>query len=252
MEIAESEETINPVVEAASKREVHEMLFLAATLLGGYVFDLPFIFISNPSLNIAGLFSRSLWMGGMSLFWVLKHQKASGYFRYSKRPYLLGFLQLIFIAVAILLFFVPTGRETSVHAMSLRILFVIMAVVSAPFVEEFFFRGLLFNHLRRNFGNLIAIALTSVMFGMVHIPRGSFWQLLVFSIAMCLVVIIFKNIILPITIHSLLNAHIYIRSSPSVVPLALSLVIALTILLMVVGILRRRSPDSIDTFQKRT
>jgi membrane protease YdiL (CAAX protease family) len=247
MEIEESEEIINPVVEAASKRESHEMLFLAVILLGDYVFELPFIFIQTPRLSIAGLFSHSIWMGGMSLFWVLKYQKTSGYFRYSKRPYLLGFLQLIFIAVAILLCFVPTGRETSVHAMSIRVLFIIMSVVSAPLVEEFFFRGLLFNHLRSNFGNLIAIALTSVMFGMIHIPRGSFLLFFFFSIAMCLVVIIFKNIILPITIHSLWNAHLYIWSSPSVVPLALSLVVALTILLMVLGILRRRSPDSVGT-----
>ena len=252
MEIAESEETISPIVETASKREFHEMFFLAAILLGSYVFDLPFIFISYPWLKLGSLFSHSIWLGGLSILWVFKHQKAPGYFRYSKRPYLLGFLQLIFIAVAILLYFVPIGKETSVYAMSFRALLVLMQVAFAPVAEEFFFRGLLFSHLRRNFGNLIAIILTSVMFGMVHIPQGTFLTLFFFSVAMCLLVMAFKNIILGITIHSLWNAHFTMWSSRSMLPLALSLTIALTILLMVVGILRRRSPDAIDTLPKRT
>ena len=51
---------------------------------------------------------------------------------------------------------------------SVAVLFVAFAVL-APVVEELFFRGLFLGAIRKRFGSAVAIALSSIVFGLVHV-----------------------------------------------------------------------------------
>lgn len=51
-----------------------------------------------------------------------------------------------------------------------RVMFPIFAVFVAPIAEEIYYRGYLYDALDRVFGELFAVAVSSLVFGMVHAP----------------------------------------------------------------------------------
>ena len=58
--------------------------------------------------------------------------------------------------------------------LSVRLLTVVLAVFSAPFVEEFVYRGILYPAVESRAGWQMGVAVTSFLFAVVHVPQ--YWQ----------------------------------------------------------------------------
>ncbi|MHC4555969.1 MAG: lysostaphin resistance A-like protein [Planctomycetota bacterium] len=92
----------------------------------------------------------------------------------------------------------------------LQILVVVVAVVVAPLLEEFLFRGLIQTVIRRFFeiqnGAWLAIVISSVVFAIIHADAGH-WPTL-FVLGLCLGYAYEKSgsLFRPVFIHSLFNA----------------------------------------------
>ncbi|MCR1824264.1 CPBP family intramembrane glutamic endopeptidase, partial [Terrisporobacter muris] len=80
----------------------------------------------------------------------------------------------------------------------------LITVVSAPIMEELFFRAIIFKRISRKFNIYIGIVISSLVFGLLHIELaviGAF----IFGIACCILYIKYKNILIPMTVHFLNN-----------------------------------------------
>jgi len=76
----------------------------------------------------------------------------------------------------------------------------LITVVGAPIMEELFFRAIIFKRISRKFNIYIGMAISSLVFGLLHIELaviGAF----VFGIACCILYIKYKNILIPMTVH---------------------------------------------------
>ncbi|SFJ65457.1 hypothetical protein SAMN02910355_3525 [Terrisporobacter glycolicus] len=76
----------------------------------------------------------------------------------------------------------------------------LITVVGAPIMEELFFRAIIFKRISRKFNIYIGMAISSLVFGLLHIELaviGAF----VFGIACCTLYIKYKNILIPMTVH---------------------------------------------------
>lgn len=78
-------------------------------------------------------------------------------------------------------------------------------VVVAPFAEEVLFRGYLFGKLRRYVPLVIAIIITSLLFGLVHFQWNVSIDTFALSVVMCLLVVWTKSLWPAIMLHMLKN-----------------------------------------------
>ena len=76
-----------------------------------------------------------------------------------------------------------SGRGSLVLLQSLHLLLLV------PLSEEFYFRGLLFDHLRRGFSAARAVVLCSLLFALLHLPTGGSLGAAVLSLLACLLVL---------------------------------------------------------------
>jgi membrane protease YdiL (CAAX protease family) len=86
------------------------------------------------------------------------------------------------------------------------ILYSIPAIILTPLLEELSFRLLVISPFRKLSGQIYAILISSLLFGFAH---GSVWTVklnaFIFGIIMSAILIITKNIVYPIIIHSFFN-----------------------------------------------
>ncbi|MHB1036516.1 MAG: CPBP family intramembrane glutamic endopeptidase [Pirellulales bacterium] len=66
---------------------------------------------------------------------------------------------------------------------------IVHLVVLVPLAEEFYFRGLLLEHLRAGFGSIPAVLLCTVLFALLHQPSGGMLGAGVLSLAACALVL---------------------------------------------------------------
>lgn len=86
-------------------------------------------------------------------------------------------LGLAFLATLLHTPQVPSPIEKLVSSPSSLALFVITAVIFAPFFEELLFRGFIQPLLSRTFGVIAGVLATAVLFGALHAPEYSWaWQ----------------------------------------------------------------------------
>lgn len=85
------------------------------------------------------------------------------------------------------------------------IAYIILAVIIAPIVEEFFFRGLIATSLKRVIGRWPGIILSSLLFGVIHCALPQVFALSFIGIVLCLAHERAKSIWLPILIHASFN-----------------------------------------------
>ncbi len=93
------------------------------------------------------------------------------------------------------------------------LLFFIVGGMVSPVAEELFFRGILYGFLRR-LGILPAVLLSTVAFVLAHLPNGGL--LLVPAVGGILFAVSYeveKNLVVPMTLHSLGNLSIFVLSS---------------------------------------
>ena len=85
-------------------------------------------------------------------------------------------------------------------------LFVSMSitVLGAPIMEELLFRAIIFKRISRKFNIYLAMILSSLIFGLLHIELAVIGAFL-FGIACCILYTKYKNILIPMTVHFLNN-----------------------------------------------
>lgn len=80
------------------------------------------------------------------------------------------------------------------------------AVIVAPIVEEVFFRGFIFNVLKRTSGLLAAACISGLFFAAVHLSLNQTAALTIFGVVQCFLYVRTKSIIYPILLHMVFNA----------------------------------------------
>ena len=86
-----------------------------------------------------------------------------------------------------------------------KALLLILPVISAPFFEELFFRGVLYKILRKRLNANLTILFTAVMFAAVHPGLNQFINILVLGLVLAYLVEKTGSIIPAITLHFLVN-----------------------------------------------
>jgi uncharacterized protein len=102
--------------------------------------------------------------------------------------------------------FFQTAREAGIMS--------IIAITLAPFMEELFFRGFLYPVLARRLGTLIAILITSALFGLLHGAQlGYSWAVLIIflvGVALTIVRAVTKSVASSFLVHVGYNATLSI------------------------------------------
>lgn len=82
------------------------------------------------------------------------------------------------------------------------------AVVIAPLVEEFFFRGFTYPALRRRLGVWPAILVSSAYFSLIHFDFFSFLPIMILGVAMAYLYERRQSIVAPAALHCMNNARV--------------------------------------------
>ncbi len=80
------------------------------------------------------------------------------------------------------------------------------AIVVAPFGEECFFRGFLYNIIKDRWGRIAAAIISSLMFASIHVALPQFIMLFIMALLQCFLYERARSIWVPIFSHALFNA----------------------------------------------
>jgi membrane protease YdiL (CAAX protease family) len=86
-----------------------------------------------------------------------------------------------------------------------RLSVILIAVVAAPLTEELVFRGCLYGFLRQTGGRFVAIAVTSVLFALIHGHIPSLAGLLILAVGLSLLYEKTGSLWAPILLHGAFN-----------------------------------------------
>ncbi len=157
------------------------------------------------------LWKRIPWSSAFGIsIWGLPRSAAQGL------VFLLGTMPILFFYTLIyhlgLNFF---GREPSLQEVAfaiseettfaMRAYFFLLAVVIAPCFEEILFRGIAMPVLAKRIGAGAAVAITSVIFALMHGHVPSLVPLFILSIGLSLAYIYSESLLVPMVMHSLFN-----------------------------------------------
>jgi uncharacterized protein len=92
------------------------------------------------------------------------------------------------------------------QTMQQRIMIIVLAVVVAPMAEEFVFRFFLYGVLRRYFGRLAGLTVSSLLFAAVHAHLPSFAPLFVLAACFTVAYEWSGSILVPMAMHCLFNS----------------------------------------------
>jgi CAAX protease family protein len=94
---------------------------------------------------------------------------------------------------------------TSTHDATLMAAFTFLAVVAAPFMEEFIFRGFLFNALLRYMPVWLAAVLSGLLFGISHASPSAFLPLAASGVVLAYVYVRSGSLTASMLTHALFN-----------------------------------------------
>lgn len=97
--------------------------------------------------------------------------------------------------------FILDTESLTIHGIGGMLLF---GVIGAPFVEELFFRGYLLTILQGR-GNLFALIVSSLIFGLIHLQPAYMLYLSVTGFVLGFAYLRTRNLLVPMTIHALNN-----------------------------------------------
>lgn len=100
--------------------------------------------------------------------------------------------------------FLPGNDSVPVGLTLAYLNYIISVVIIAPISEEFIFRGIILNRLNRIFPLIVAIIISSILFGLMHGFSGLI-HAFVFGVCMSVVYLKTENIFVSIFIHFLNN-----------------------------------------------
>ena len=87
----------------------------------------------------------------------------------------------------------------------MRVLMIFMAVIVAPITEEIYFRGFVYNILRKWSGAVSAALASALFFSVVHASLTQFISLTLFALVQCWAYEKARSLWLPILLHMLFN-----------------------------------------------
>jgi membrane protease YdiL (CAAX protease family) len=133
----------------------------------------------------------------------------------AKFVFVVGIVILMFAAEAVLSIFLPESKETDFDRLlkgagNVRFLIAFVAVFSAPLVEEWVYRGVLYGGLRRVASMWPSVLVVALLFAGVHVPQylGS-WvgmaSISVLSLTLTLIRAKTRSILPCIAVHVLFN-----------------------------------------------
>lgn len=145
-----------------------------------------------------------------------KKIRIADYFEFNKNIIVNNFLLVAFLFIILMFFLNPVSDYFDVPQNPTMkylfengniILIFITAIIAAPIIEEFIFRGWIFNELERRYNQVLAFHASSILFTIIHIQYGAIEMLLVLAIAYALAFLRIKtrNLIFPIALHFLNN-----------------------------------------------
>ncbi|MCX5688145.1 MAG: type II CAAX endopeptidase family protein, partial [Candidatus Omnitrophica bacterium] len=84
----------------------------------------------------------------------------------------------------------------------------IFVSILGPIIEEIFFRGFLYSAVRKRFGVIIGVLLSSALFSMLHTNIASFLPIMILGVLMAFLYETTSSLIAPIAVHILHNSII--------------------------------------------
>lgn len=84
----------------------------------------------------------------------------------------------------------------------------IFVSILGPVIEEIFFRGFLYSAVRKRFGVLLGVLLSSALFSMLHTNITGFLPIMILGVLMAFLYEITGSLIAPMTVHILHNSII--------------------------------------------
>jgi membrane protease YdiL (CAAX protease family) len=129
---------------------------------------------------------------------------------------ILGTVVITVVVLSLLPRIIPDSKTTPFAEMlkasnAVRYVVAFLAVFTAPLVEEFVYRGMLYSPLKRAIGMGGAVAVATSLFALVHVPQywgawGSLTGLLLLSFALTVIRAKTKSIFPCVAIHTLFNS----------------------------------------------
>jgi len=108
----------------------------------------------------------------------------------------------------------PSGLENADQDLLLAIATGMLLILVAPFAEELFFRGFLYQAFRNSLGVLPGALLSALIFGAIHFEFFKLVQLSILGVILALLFEKTGSLWSPITLHAINNtlAYIYLLS----------------------------------------
>jgi membrane protease YdiL (CAAX protease family) len=100
----------------------------------------------------------------------------------------------------------PSGLENADQDLLLAVATGMLLVVVAPFAEELFFRGFLYQAFRNSFGVLPGALLSALIFGAIHFELFKLVQLAILGVILALLFEKTQSLWPPIMLHAVNNA----------------------------------------------
>lgn len=158
------------------------------------------LYIFGEGISALGLYGRKEWLRGLKrgLIWSAAFGIITG----------LVFFGLFLFGINPLVFFRSGARPGPVYIF----LYILVAVLAGPVIEELFFRGVIYGFFRR-WGFFFGLAVSTVIFVALHsrVPGIPYIQIaggLIFAISYEFE----KNILVPVIIHITGNLALYVLS----------------------------------------
>lgn len=202
--------------------------FLAFFLIGIIIIYLPTIlFYVMLDLKLLSLMTENIISICELLFYVLGYVIL--FMLYKKNKFSLKYISvnstkmklIHFLLVAIIFFsyfvvettFLPSTNEVIQRSKCEVIVAWLSIIIVAPIFEEIFFRGILLQQLFTRYNHLTSILIGSLLFGLLHYQANQPEKIIsaiFFSIIICEVFYITRNIYLAIWAHLIFNSSIWI------------------------------------------
>jgi membrane protease YdiL (CAAX protease family) len=184
--------------------KTHQVAFRTGDLLLTGGFSLAVVAVLSALLQLRGFSVLSL--GGFSRLGFGRIVSTAAVLLFAAYP-------LLFAADAISRWVLGEGSSrqqivemfTSSQTLGQRVLIIVLAIVIAPFAEEFIFRFFLYGVLKRYFGRGIGLILNALLFGAVHVHLPSLGPLFVLGSCFTLAYEWTGSILVSMTMHALFN-----------------------------------------------
>jgi membrane protease YdiL (CAAX protease family) len=214
---------LDPAASPPSRVSVSDGLIAALVffVIQGLILLIPFWRGQAPSANVvwvAFCLAGAVTYGAMRLVYWRAHTQGI--------PRLLGegvwrallwglaggvaaaFVAIVYLQVVLPLDLFSTGKQAARPADPwLVVALAAVAIVAAPFFEEFIFRGLVFGGLRRSFGPAVSALASAAIFALVH-PAISVAPVFVMGFCAALVYDRTRMLAAPIVLHAVYNAAV--------------------------------------------